>query len=215
MPVSAATIGERALRHLGVAVVPVADRPALTATVQVVTIATNALVWLGVVASDESPLGTNDQALAEAKASAVHDAMVAQGFVSWAITAIPLAVAEEYTLLTALHLSASFGKAGDPSMLPMLEGRVRKAAMIMGAPALAEAAVVSVHQNLAAQGKVRWSLQDIPPAAEDPYMMLAADMIWPDLGVSRVQGDVQAALRALAQIIALPTSGERVQAEYF
>jgi hypothetical protein len=316
MATTAAVIGERALRHLGVAIVPVASRPALSAVVSVTTIAatalqalgvtvpeaarpatgvdpfpsiiaTNALIWLGVIASDETPSAT-DQALALAKVTAIHDTLIDQGIASWTTSFIPLGVSEEYTMLTALHLAPSFGKVADPSQVPalearirhvsllmqaqtlaearvaaihdslvaqafvtwantaipqavsddyvalcvaqmapvfggqsdlkavpMIEARIRHVAMIMAAPDLATQAVLSVHQNLEARGLVRWSIQDLPPAAEDPYMMLAADMIWPDMGVSQVRGDAEAARRALAQIIALPTSGERVQAEYF
>jgi hypothetical protein len=87
--------------------------------------------------------------------------------------------------------------------------------MILGASDHAADAVRDVHRRLVAQGKVRWSLQDLPPAAADPYMMLAADMLAPDYDRAPIQGDKQEAELALARLIALPTSGERVQTEYF
>ncbi|HXI78044.1 MAG TPA: hypothetical protein VNH21_12960, partial [Steroidobacteraceae bacterium] len=67
MAVSIATLGERALRRLGVAIIPAADRPALAAPVALAAIATNALLWLAIIAADETP-SPADAALALAKA---------------------------------------------------------------------------------------------------------------------------------------------------
>ena len=55
MTVSVATIAERALRRLGVAIVPVADRPALNTRVAPEDIANGALIELGVIAVDKVP----------------------------------------------------------------------------------------------------------------------------------------------------------------
>lgn len=209
-----ATLGERALRRLGVAIVPVADRPALTVTIPAATIATNALRWLAVIASEETA-GVEDQAYALTKVTAVHDTLVAQGFVSWVLAGIPQAVSEEYTLLTAMHCAPSFGKQADPAQLPVIEARVRKVAMLMGAPDLSVDAVMAVHKHLAATGEARWSSFDVPDGAEQVYVVLAANLLAPAFGQ---QPDAQAAvmaMRALAQITALPTSGERTMAEYF
>ena len=214
MTVTIATLGERALRRLGVAIVPVADRPALTVTVPAATIATAALVELAVIAADETP-ATADQALALAKVGAVHDALVAQGLVSWALTAVPQALAEEYTKLAANVMASSFGKPADAQMHAMLEARVRKVALIMGAPDLASDAVLSVHKDFAARGKVRWSVFDVPPEVEDVYTLAAAYQLAPAFDVKANPADVATAELALARYIALPTSGERVQAEFF
>jgi hypothetical protein len=155
------------------------------------------------------------QPLAEARVNTVHDSLVAQAFVSWPVSTIPQAVSEEYVSLVAMHLGPLFGTDTDPKMIPVLEQRIRQYSVILGAVDNATGAVLAVHRNLAARGLARWSIQDIPPAAEEPYMLLTADNIAPDMGMQQIQGDAQDAYRALAQIIALPTSGERVQAEYF
>jgi len=212
--VSVATLGERALRRLGVAIVPVADRPALAAPVALAAIATNALLWLAIIASDETP-SPADAALALAKAAAVHDGLIAQGFVSWAASAVPSAVAEDYARLTAMYLAPAFGKAADPAQLPVIEARIRKIAQIMAAPALAADEVLGVHQDLAARGLVRWSSFDIPDAAADCYVRLAADQLAGQFGLKADPRDALAAERSLARYIALPTSGERVQGEYY
>ena len=94
MTVSVSTIAERALRRLNVTVVPLDDRPTLTEFVPVATIATMALVELGVIASDETPLAS-DQALALDKVASVHAALDAQGLVWWDGTAVPRAFTED------------------------------------------------------------------------------------------------------------------------
>ena len=136
-----AQIADRVLRRLGIVVVPAADRPILNTSVSTATIATNALielgviatgapplsqavvvttdaiatlalVKLGVIASDETPL-TADMTLAQAAVAAVHANLVAQGHVDWVATAITNAVSEEYASLTAMHLAPAFGKSAD------------------------------------------------------------------------------------------------------
>jgi hypothetical protein len=214
MTVTIATIGEQALRRLGVAVVPLADRPALTVTIPAATIATNALVELGVIAADETP-SPSDQALALAKVNAAHDSLVANANARWIIDAIPQAVSEEYTKLAAGYAASSFGKAADPAVLAMLEGRVRKVAMIMRAPEDATAAVMSVHQDLTMRGLARWTVFDLPDALTDPYTVLAADSLAPLFGMDTDPKDTQDAMIAIYRYVALPSSGETVQARYF
>jgi hypothetical protein len=50
--VSISTLAQQALRRLGVRIVPLADSPTLTEMVPAATIATNAMVELGVLNSD-------------------------------------------------------------------------------------------------------------------------------------------------------------------
>lgn len=215
MTVSVSVLAERALRRLGVAIVPPGARPPLTVTIPAATLATGALIELGVIASDETPSAT-DQALALSKVSAVHDALVAQGFVPWSVGAVPQAVAEEYIKLTALIMATSFGKSmGDPQVHALLEARVKRVATIMRAPAIAEAAVMAVHNDLVMRGRARWSSQDIPESLAQPYTMLAAAACAPEFGAKIDPVELQIAERMISQYIALPTSGESVQAQYF
>jgi hypothetical protein len=214
MTVGVADIAERVLRRLGVAVVPVANRPALSTTIPVATIATNALLWLAVIAADETPAPL-DQALAVAKVNAVHDSLVSQAFVSWPASAIPQAVSEEYTLLTTMHLATSFGKTADPAMLPLLEGRVRKFQLVLDAPEAAQNAVMDIHNDLSMRGRVRWSVWDIPDSAADAYEQLAANQVAALFGMPGDDKAAALAERQLARMIALPTSGETTPALYF
>src|SRR4249920_1652171 len=128
MTVSVSTLGQQALRLLGVRVVPLDDSPTLTEMIPVATIATMALVELGIIASDEVPL-PSDQALALDKVASVHAALDAQALVWWDATAVPRAFTEEYAKLAAGQMASSFGKTVDPATVAMFEGRIRRGAM--------------------------------------------------------------------------------------
>ena len=156
MTTSIGTIAQKALRRLGVRVVPLDDSPDLTEMVPVATIATAALVELGVIASDETPI-PSDQALMLDKVASVHAALDAQGVVWWPSGSVPRAFVEEYTKLTAAMAGSSFGKAIDPAMVPLLEARVRKGAMVLSADTKAQEAVQAIHDDLVMRGLARWT----------------------------------------------------------
>jgi hypothetical protein len=214
MTTSIGTIAQKALRRLGVRVVPVDDSPTLTEMVPVATIATAALVELGVIASDETPL-PSDQALMLDKVASVHAALDAQGVVWWASGSVPRAFTEEYTKLTAAMAGSSFGKAIDPAMVAMLEARVRKGAMVLSADTNAQQAVQAVHDDLVMRGIARWTSLDIPDPLSDPYATLAADRLAPLFGGDTDPRDTQAAMIAIYRYVALPSSGETVSTTYF
>ena len=214
MTTSIGTIAQIALRRLGVRVVPVDDSPVLTEMVPVATIATAALVELGVIASDETPI-PSDQALMLDKVASVHAALDAQGVVWWPSGSVPRAFVEEYTKLTAAMAGSSFGKAIDPSIVAMLEARVRKGAMVLSADTNAQQAVQAVHDDLVMRGIARWSVQDIPDPLADPYATLAADALAPLFGVDTDPRDTQDAIVAIYRYVALPSSGETVSTAYF
>jgi len=214
MTVSVSTLAQQALRLLGVRVVPLDDSPTLTERVPVATIATMVLVELGIIASDETPL-PSDQALALDKLTSVHAALDAEGVVWWDATAIPRAFVEEYTKLGAAQAASSFGKASSPEAVAMLEARVRKGAMVLSADDNAQQAVQAVHDDLAMRGIARWSVFDIPEAVGTAYTALAADSLAPLFGLKTDPKDVVKAMIAIYRYIALPTSGERTWAEYF
>lgn len=214
MAATVADLGARVLRRLGIAVVAVADRPARTVLVSVSAIALRALQMLSVVAADETPAAA-DTAVAEAKVLALHDSLVAQGIVSWTSSAIPLAVSEDMVRLTAMHLAPVFGKTADPAQLEVIEGRIRRVSLLMTAPAVAEQAVMDVHTDLDARGKTRWGVFDIPEAVENPYILLAANLVAPQFEMKPDQAAEVRAMRQLAQVIALASTGGPVRAEYF
>lgn len=214
MTVTISEIGERALRRLGVAVVPVADRPALNTTFAAATLATAALVELGVIASDETP-SAPDQALALAKVQAIHASLAAQALVWWTVDAIPQAISEEVTKLSALVMASSFGKQADPQLVNFLEARIRRVSLVLSAPNIASDAAMGIHNDLAMRGKARWSSLDIPDAVGDAYILLTANAIAREFDKPADPRDDRAAEVAISRYIAMPSSGEIVQAEYF
>jgi hypothetical protein len=207
-------LAERALRRLGVVVVPAANRPSIVATTTIAAVATMALQELGVIASEETP-SASDQALMEAKARAVHASLAANTSVNWSEATIPQSVAEEYAKLTAAQAASSFGKAIDPQVVALLEARVRRVASELYAPEMAYNAIMDVHRGLVAMGWAEWTTQDIPDAACEPYVVLACMALAPTF---QVQFDPRLGVKAhqdLRRIIALPTSGIPVRAEFF
>ncbi|HEY2419018.1 MAG TPA: hypothetical protein VGH84_13935 [Steroidobacteraceae bacterium] len=214
MAVSISTLGQQALRRLGVRVVPLDDSPTLTEMVPAATIATAALVELGVIAADETPSGP-DQALMVDKVASVHGALDAQGLVWWTGTAMPRAFVEEYTKLAAAFAASSFGKSVDPAVIALLETRVRKGVMVLSADDNANQAVQAVHDDLAMRGCTRWSSQDIPEAVGEAYTILAADRLAPLFGLDTDAKDTALAMVSIYRYLALPTSGAAVQAAYF
>jgi len=214
MTTSIGTIAQIALRRLGVRVVPLNDSPVLTEMVPVATIATAALVELGVIASDETPI-SSDQALMLDKLASVHAALDAQGLVYWSAAAVPRAFVEEYTKLTAAMAGSSFGKAIDPAMVALLEARVRKGVMVLSSDTKAQEAVQAVHDDLVMRGIARWTSLDIPNALSDPYATLAADALAPLFGGDTDPNDTRDAMVAIYRYVALPTSGETVTTAYF
>ena len=214
MTTSVGTIAQLALRRLGVRIVPLDDSPTLTEMVPFATIATNALIELGVIASDETPI-PSDQALMLDKVASVHAALDAQGVVWWPVGSVPRAFTEEYTKLTAAMAGSSFGKAIDPAMVALLEARVRKGAMVLSADSNAQQAVQAVHDDLVTRGIARWTSLDIPDPLADPYATLAADALAPLFGGDTDPRDTQDAMVAIYRYIALPSSGETVSVAYF
>jgi hypothetical protein len=215
MTVSVSTIAQQTLRRLGIRIVPLDDSPTLTEMVPAATIATAALVELGVIASDETP-SASDQALLVDKVASVHAALDAQGVVWWTGDAIPRAFAEEYTKLAGMTAAPAFGKqVTDADLHQILEGRIRKGAMVLSADDNATQAVMSVHQDLVMRGLARWSSLDIPDALADPYTVLTADAMAPLFGMDTDKGDTQDAMVAIYRYIALPSSGEAVATTYF
>ena len=157
------------------------------------------------------------QSLAEARVNAVHDELVGSAHVFWAVSAIPQAVSDDYVALTRFEMAPVLGVdlQAPPGLVQSLEARVRHFSLVQRAPDLATEAVMAVHADLGARGKLRWTAFDIPQEAEQPYVLLAAFRLGPEFDRQVAPTDVVMAERALARMIALPTSGERVRAEYF
>jgi hypothetical protein len=211
---SVATIAQQSLRRLGVRVVPVDDSPVLSETVPAATVATQALVELGVVAADETP-GPLDQALMLDRVASVHASLDAQGAVFWTQDAIPRAFAEEYVKLTAAMGASAFGKAADPAVVKMLEARVRAGVMVLSSDDNAQQAVQAIHDDMVSRGIARWTVFDIPEPVADAYSILAAQRLAPLFGGQANPNEARQAEVSIFRYIALPTSGETMRGSYF
>jgi hypothetical protein len=201
MTQSVQQLGEQALRLLGVAIVPVAERSAQAAAIAPSVVATRALAELGVIAADETPAPL-DQQVALEKVSYVQDSLSSLGIASWSVAAIPSAISEEVTKMTAIQLATTFGRPGDVAAYKLQEARVRNS-------------VMTVHQQLDAMGLMRWSVFDIPDAVTDSYVTRAAALLAPAFGQKTDQQGDLAALRAVARFVALPASGAPTVGTYF
>ena len=149
------------------------------------------------------------------KVASVHASLDAQGVVWWTGDAVPRAFAEEYVKLTAAYAATSLGQKTDPAMIPALEARVRKGAMVLSADDNAQQAVQAVHDDLVMRGIARWTVFDIPYPVGPQYAVLAADRLAPLFGGDTDAKDTALAMVSIYRFIALPTSGETVAAAYF
>ena len=177
--VSPATIATNALVQLGV-IATDASTPSQAVVVTTDAIATLALTKLGVIASDETPLAS-DLALAQAAVAAVHANLVAQGYADWTATAITNAVSEEYAALVSQHIAPAFGKPADLQVVGAMEARIANVARVHRATNLALAKVSEVQASLVSQGLVGFANTGVPTAIAEEYTRLTALMLGPEL----------------------------------
>jgi hypothetical protein len=142
-------------------------------------LATAALLKLAVIASDETP-PANDQAEALARVSDVHDMLNGLDYVTWALAAVPAAVAEMYIVMTANLLAPQFGKPASMDAFNAAQAMIRQQALsgVYG-QALAETKVSEVHDALNALGLVSWTVAAVPTAQAQAYVQMAAVLLAP------------------------------------
>ena len=121
------TLAERGAAAARVAVVPLDDRPTLTEMVPVATIATMALVELGVIASDETP-SASDRHYALDK-SPVFTPRWMPSAAWWDGTAVPRAFWWRNTPRFDGCRPAPAAQGPTRRLLALLEGRIRRGAM--------------------------------------------------------------------------------------
>jgi len=153
--------------------------------------------------------------LALEQAEAAHAQLVAIGAASWDKDHIPVAVADQYIELVRMAVAPLLRVEIPNADRQALQEQVRRVSLVLGSQTLAEDAVMATHANLAAQGKARWSIFDIPDFAEAIYEVLAANRLAPAFGVPIDQISGAAAMADLNRLVALGASSEPVRAEYF
>lgn len=160
--------------------------------------------------------GTAGQTLAEAEVTAAHQSLNSLGFVTWAISAIPEGASTHYATMAAARLAPAMGLPANDAGYASAVALVRQFVM-SGATgqAIAEEKVRAVHYSLDARGVARWTLNDIPDYAEEPLVMMAAELLAPEVGQPPLPGLYVAGEREIRRLIAMPSSGTPVVAVYF
>ena len=92
---------------------------------------------------------------------------------------------------------------------------MRRVTMMMQAGDEATRAVLAVHRDLVARGMARWSVFDLPDAAEQRTPCWRRSCWRRRFGGQANPQESLVAMALLAKYIALELSGERVHAEYF
>lgn len=153
---------------------------------------------------------------AAAKVRAAFGELTALGLVDYDIFSIPGAVADAMAGLAAAELGPDFGKEETPDALAARWMRIKRMAMSGAAgQALAEQKVRAVHYSLEARGRTRWSLFDLPPFAEEAYVLMAAALLAPEVEMKADPAWGPGGERNLIEINSVPTNYLPVRASYF
>jgi hypothetical protein len=210
MAVTVAQLGSRVLQRLGVLVVAVADRPAVSATRTVAQmagdalravganpaqtlggeagtntvsdLATQALRHLGILDGNEAPT-SQEQTQAEFVVKNVHAHATGLGIANWAENAVPFFASEPYVLMASALLAPEFGRPQDLAVHQAGLDALR-AAVLSGSRGLATAQqkVTEAHARLAALGVVTAAADATPVAMAGPIVAMAAAMLAPIYG---------------------------------
>jgi hypothetical protein len=159
--------------------------------------------------------GTLGTAIASDKAQAVHDSLNAQGIVSWASSAIPMAHRDDYAAMVAVLVANYVGfprdaqtREADQAAWDAAENRVRKASMIRGMQDRALAKVEAVTSELTTSGIASWGSDAIPASMADAYAAAATAL----MGAEDGKVDMAAAQASYQRIKLLAMNGPAGQA---
>lgn len=150
------------------------------------------------------------------KVTSVHAELNELGLVTWDLYAIPASMVDAYAGMATMLMQPEGGKPEDPGAYAAQMQRVRM--LVMGGPAgqaLAEQKVRAVHYSLDARGRTRWTLFDVPDYAEEPYVLMTATLLAPEVGV---KADSTWEMRAevdLMRIVSVPSNNRPVVGHYF
>lgn len=142
--------------------------------VTLATVATKALIFLNIQASDETPAAA-DQAEALSWATAFHDNVIQAGYGAWSASAIPAAVSNLYAIGIAAQLAPAFEKPADPQgYAGAMQGI--KAIGLAGTAGQTYAVdqVQQVHAMLVGKNLANWAITAVPDAVVEYYVLLAS-----------------------------------------
>ena len=92
---------------------------------------------------------------------------------------IPQAVTDDYVALTMIKLAPVFEIKADPTGIPAMEARIRHFSLVQRAPDLATEAVMAVHADLGARGKLRWTEFGYPAGGRAAVCAARGVQAWP------------------------------------
>lgn len=118
--------------------------------------------------------GSWGQVLAEAKVQEAHEALNVLGFVEWTVAAVPVGLAQAYVAMTAALLAPVMSFQQDAPGRAATKGEwdgaiadVKRAAVVRGAQARVQSAVLQVQASLNDLGLVTWGPEAIPASVAD------------------------------------------------
>ena len=115
-------------------------------------------------------------------ANAIHAMLFASDYVFWPATNIPQQVFEPYVEMTAARLSPEFDRPMDGNVMAAARLAVRRVIFASSTGvAIASDKVRAVHFGLDARGLARWTLLDIPDYVEEPYVLMTASILAPEV----------------------------------
>jgi hypothetical protein len=180
--ITQAEIASRALRAVNIDPAPLTEGIASGLTYDSPTIATSALLKLGVIASDEVPSPT-DQAEALSRVTGVHDLLVGLDYVTWPMSSIPANVAEFYIIMAANLLAPQFGKPAAMDAFNAAQAGIRMQALSgTFGQTLALAKVQEVHETLNDSGLLSFPITAIPLGQAESYVRMTAVLLAPVMG---------------------------------
>jgi hypothetical protein len=80
---------------------------------------------------------------------------------------------------------------------------------------VAQEKIRAAHASIRKDDRVRWTINDLPEAAEEPYVLMASFLAAPEFEEAADQSWWLWGEREINALIQTPKSGEPVRAEYF
>jgi hypothetical protein len=146
-------------------------------------IATRALIFLNVYASDETP-SADDAAQALNWTQSFHNDVLSRGYGAWSSTAIPAGVANLYAIGVASQLAPAYEKPADPQGYAGAMNGIKAMGNAGGtAHSYASDHIGQIHQMLIGKNLANWALSAVPDAVVEYYCTLAAQEMGPAFGV--------------------------------
>lgn len=104
-----------------------------------------------------------------------------------------------------------------------LANRVLKKIRVLGTGQVADAedlqvakqALKAAHASIRKDDRVRWTIQAIPEAAEEPYVLMASFLAAPEFGKPQDSNWWVWGQREITALVNAPASGQPVRTEYF